>query len=87
MKRELNSEGCALLGRMIVEYAGRDYVSALRAQKANPKDPAAEGKVKALEAFFEGYWCEMLIPYDGKTLRERIKRRFLKDGCKICNRG
>lgn len=85
MKKELNPDGCRLLARMIVECAGRDYVSALRAQITHPHDLAAQGRVAALENFFDSSWFEMLVPYDGRWLRNDIKKRVL-DGCSLYGR-
>ena len=85
MKKELDPDGCKTLARMIVEYAGRDYISALQEQKRHPDDKAAKGRVEALERFFEGSWFEMLVPYNGREFKEIIKRR-VKDGFSICGR-
>ena len=85
MKKELDPDGCKTLARMIVEYAGRDYVSALRELKRHPDDKAVKGRVEALERFFEGHWFEVLVPYDGKQFKNEIRRR-VKDGFSICGR-
>ncbi len=85
MIRELDPDGCRTLARMIVEYAGRDYISALKEQSRHPDDMAAKGRVESLERFFEGTWFEMLVPYNGREFRDTIKRR-VKDGFSICGR-
>lgn len=84
--KDLNPDGCALLERMIVEYAARDYLRELRELKAHPHDRAVRGKVETLERFFVGTWFEMLVPYDGNWLMKSIRRRVINDDYEVCDR-
>ena len=66
-------EGCIRLANAIVTLAAKDYRSALKALKKNPRSSLAMEKAMECERFFDGDWIQVLTSVDGKWLKNRLR--------------
>lgn len=62
----------------IIKQAARDYMTALRKLKKNPRNKAAMTEAMDLERFFHSGWYGCLTAVDGDYLIERLREEVNK---------
>lgn len=67
-------DGYERLADAVVIHAAKDYRSALRKSRRNPRNRDAMDMAKECERFFDSQWFSVLTAVDGSWLKERLRK-------------
>ena len=62
------------LANAIIIQAARDYRTALRKLRRNPRNHLAQAEAESIERFFRSGWFQTLTSLDGEVLIEKLHR-------------
>ena len=60
------------LANVIILQAVRDYRTALKALRMNPRNKAAQTEKESIERFFRSQWYQALTTVDGEMLMRKL---------------
>ena len=66
------------LANAIILQAVRDYRTALKALRMNPRNKAAQTEKESVERFFRSQWYQALTTVDGEMLIKKLNEEVMR---------
>lgn len=74
----MNGEPYENLANAVILQAVRDYRTALKALRMNPRNKAAQTEKESIERFFRSQWYQALTTVDGKMLIRKLNEEVTR---------
>jgi hypothetical protein len=66
------------LANAVILQAVRDYRTALKALRMNPRNKAAQTEKESVERFFRSQWYQALTTVDGEMLIRKLNEEVMR---------
>ncbi|MGI6512119.1 hypothetical protein EDD59_106109 [Muricomes intestini] len=66
------------LANAVILQAVRDYRTALKALRMNPRNKAAQTEKESIERFFRSQWYQALTTVDGEMLIRKLNEEVMR---------
>ncbi|ADU27349.1 hypothetical protein [Ethanoligenens harbinense] len=66
------------LANAVILQAVRDYRTALKALRMNPRNKAAQTEKESVERFFRSQWYQALTTVDGEMLIKKLNEEVMR---------
>ena len=66
------------LANAVIMQAVRDYRTALKALRMNPRNKAAQTEKESIERFFRSQWYQALTTVDGEMLIKKLNEEVMR---------
>jgi len=66
------------LANAVILQAVRDYRTALKALRMNPRNKAAQTEKESIERFFRSQWYQALTTVDGEMLIKKLNEEVMR---------
>jgi hypothetical protein len=74
----MNGDPYENLANAVILQAVRDYRTALRALRMNPRNKAAQTEKESIERFFRSQWYQALTTVDGEMLIRKLNEEVMR---------